>query len=80
MAEIELRNGTDHEFVDVSSELCRVYHFPGKEKVQIDEPQYLNVGRSGHRLVDIEGRSHFIPKGWIHLTWRVRDGEPHFVK
>lgn len=80
MADIELRNATKYEFTDISSEKSRIYHFPGDERVVIDAPQFLNTGRSGHRVVDGEGNSHFVPKGWLHLTWKVKDGEPHFVK
>ena len=80
MAEVELRNGTNHEFVDISSEEFRDYVFPGNEIIRVSDPQFLHVSRSGHRLVDGEGRSHFVPKGWIHLTWKVKDGQPHFVK
>ena len=80
MAEIELRNGTEHEFVDISSEKVRTYYFPGNEQVTIQEPQFLNVSRSGHRVLDGNGQSHFIPKGWIQLVWEVKEGEPHFVK
>ncbi|MBD3260649.1 MAG: hypothetical protein GF334_03060 [Candidatus Altiarchaeales archaeon] len=80
MAEIKLRNGTDHEFTDISSETFRVYHFPGGETVQIFSPQYLNVGRSGHRVLDGFGYSHFIPKGWTRLTWKVKEDQPHFVR
>jgi len=79
MANIELRNGTDMKFVDVSSETLRRYFFPGGEVVAIDDPQFLHVSRSGHRVLDGRGFSHYIPKGWIHLEWKVADGEPHFV-
>jgi hypothetical protein len=80
MADIELRNATEHHFVDVSSEKARTYYFPGNEQVTILAPQFLNVSRSGHRILDDRGQSHYIPKGWIQLVWEVKEGEPHFVK
>lgn len=75
---IELKNGTDKKFIDVSSEEYRVYTFGDKE-TRIENPQWLNVGGNGHRLLDGEGVSHYIPFGWQHLRWKARDGAPHFV-
>lgn len=81
MLEIELRNATDTQFVDISSEKSRTYRFPNNELVHIPFPQYLNVSRTGgHRILNSHGVSFYIPKGWIMLSWEVKDGEPHFVK
>jgi len=74
-------NATDLEFSDISSEQWREYSFLGGNTVRIDAPLRLNVSASGgHRLFDAEGVSHYIPAGWIHLKWVVRDGAPNFVK
>ena len=51
MADIELRNGTEHEFVDISSEKTRTYYFPGNEQVMIHEPQFLNVSGRPHPVL-----------------------------
>jgi hypothetical protein len=81
MAEIELLNETDLQFVDISSETTRTYWFPGNESITIPAPQFLNVSRSGgHRLLTANGVSFYVPKGWIALSWEAKDGAPHFVK
>jgi len=74
-------NATDLEFTDISTELWREYRFLGGETIRIEAPQRLNVSESrGHRIFDGHGVSHYIPPGWIHLSWKVRDGAPNFVK
>jgi hypothetical protein len=68
-------------FTDISSEAFRVYEFSNGKEVRIDEPLRLNVSPSGgHRLFDAGGTSHYIPKGWVHLRWKVKQGCPNFVK
>lgn len=77
----EFKNGTDLEFTDISSEQWREYQFLGGETIRIEAPLKLNVSESGgHRIFDAKGVSHYIPAGWIHLKWTVKDGEPNFVK
>lgn len=75
----ELRNDSEYNFDDISSEVYRVYEF-GDETVRIDQPEYLAVSDSGHRILDEDGESHYIPYGWSQIRWRAADGEPHFVK
>lgn len=71
---------TELNFNDITSELYRVYEFPNGETVRIDKPLSLNVSASGgHRVLDGESVSHYIPAGWHHLYWKAKDGEPHFV-
>lgn len=73
-------NKSDHVFTDISSEDYRVYEFSGFT-IEIDKPLWLSVSESGgHRIFDSAGFSHYIPTGWIHLAWRVKEGQPHFVK
>jgi len=75
----EFINESKYEFDDISSETYREYVFPGNERIRIENPKKLAVSGSGHRVWD--GRkSHFIPKGWIHLFWEVGDGMPNYVK
>lgn len=77
----EFKNATDLEFTDISSELWREYHFLGGEMVRIDAPLKLHVSESrGHRIFDAAGVSHYVPAGWIHLKWKVKEGAPSFVK
>ena len=78
---IELRNESNLAFVCISSEEQRTYTFPDGELVHIKQPCWLAVSASGgHRILDSAGTCHYIPTGWIHLTWDVKDGAPHFVK
>lgn len=77
----ELRNDTSLKFTDISTESVRRYQYRGQEYITIDNPIALNVSKTGgHRVLDGQGLSHYIPKGWIYLTWKAKDGEPHFVK
>lgn len=74
-------NKSGLEFVDISSEHYRTYTFPGGRSVTIDEPLKLNVSDSGgHRIFDRQGLSHYVPPGWLQLTWEAKPGRPHFVK
>lgn len=74
-------NDSGLEFTDISSEAERVYNFGSKGFVKIQNPLRLNVSASGgHRLFSADGKSHYVPAGWIELTWTIRDGEPNFVK
>ena len=77
---IELRNESKNVFVDISSEMYREYVYQNGTVV-IEGPQWLSVSNSGgHRILDNQGVSHYIPPGWIHLFWKVPDDKPHFVK
>jgi hypothetical protein len=67
-------------FSDISDELSRTYRFAGGEEVVITRPTALNVSASGgHRVLDAAGDSHYIPTGWIHLTWTAKPGQPQFA-
>lgn len=78
---MEFINESGLEFSDISSEASRQYRFADDTVVWIDAPLKLNVSASGgHRLFDASGASHYIPSGWVHLSWRAKDGAPHFVK
>ena len=77
---IELRNETTRYFTDISSEESRTYDFGDGVTVTINRPQWLSVSASGgHRLLDAAGASHYVPTGWVHLTWWAKDNQPHFV-
>jgi hypothetical protein len=77
---IELRNESPNTFADISTEQYRTYKFPGGDEVRIEGPAYLAVTAGGHRLLDESGVSHYIPKGWLHLHWKAKEGKAHFVK
>ena len=66
------------EWTDISSEDYRVYNFGERGQVHIDNPHYLNVSKSGgHRVLDRNGVSYYIPSGWLNIQWA---GHPAFVK
>lgn len=71
---------SDFPFTDISSEIWREYRFAAGEVVRIENPLKLHVsGSRGHRVLDAQGISHYIPFVWIHLRWKVRPGQPAFV-
>lgn len=61
------------EWKDISSEKSRTYFFEAsmEKAVTIIEPQLLNVNpkSGGHRIISKDGRSWYIPAGWIALSW-----------
>lgn len=67
------------EFVSIASEVGRYYEFlteAGVARVGIENPAWLFVRPSGaHVVVDQEGLAHYIPKGFIHLVWRNKEGQ-----
>ena len=79
MADIKLINEGQYEFIDISNEEWREYLWPDYT-IHVDGVQWLAVSGSGHRLLDIDGISHYIPFGWKHLRWKVKNGRPHFVR
>lgn len=75
-------NETNLEFKDISSEIRREYVFPNGNIYVIDKPLFLHVSQSGgHRLYSEDGYCHYVqPKeGWV-VRWKVREGQPSFVK
>jgi len=77
---VELKNDSDYDFTDISSEEQRVYDYGDDGELVIDDPQYLAVSDSGHRVLDGDGVSHFIQYGWKAIHWETKDDAPHFVK
>jgi hypothetical protein len=56
--------------IDLSKkETSRTYRFPNNEFVTITKPQFVIISDNGHRLLDGDGISHYVPYGWIELTW-----------
>jgi|WetSurMetagenome_2_1015567.scaffolds.fasta_scaffold1050936_1 hypothetical protein len=79
---MKLINATDKEFADISSEEYREYDFGDGTKIKLAAPLFLNVNdkSGGHRVLTTDGVSHYIPSGWKHLSWKAKQGKPHFVK
>lgn len=65
--------------ISLTSELTRTYFWGDGREVTINEPQYMYVSENGHRIVDFKGFGHYIPKGWIHLRWKSREGEAKLI-
>jgi hypothetical protein len=81
---MDFKNKSGLDFTDISSEEYREYHFSAgngtNTYIRIEQPLQLNVSKSGgHRVFDAQGVSHYVPAGWIHLEWKSKEGEPHFV-
>ena len=68
----------DYDWKNIDDEQERLYLFPCGNIVTIDNPLYLYVSKSGHRIFDSDGVSHYIPYGWIHLAWKAKKGEANF--
>lgn len=64
--------------IDITTEEWREYVFPHNEIVKIVVPQILVVSDNGHRVIDGEGVSHYIPYGWIHLFWKSKEGKAKY--
>lgn len=77
---MELFNASEYTFFDVSSEEYREYVFLGKGTVKIERPTHVAVSKSGHRVLDEAGISHFIPAEFQVIHWKAKDGLPHFVR
>ena len=77
---MDFRNKSELTFTDIGSEMYRTYVFESGMTITIKQPQQLHVSKSGgHRVWDINGKSHYIAPGWKHLYWEVHEGKPHFV-
>ena len=73
---MEVKDELERKWIDISSEEFRAYTFV-KSAVIINKPQHLNISDSGgHRILDGEGVSHYIPAGWTAISWKA---DPHFV-
>lgn len=73
-------NTSGLKFMDVSSELYRVYEYPDGSEVTIYEPLLLHVGSNGgHRIYDLNNMSHYVVPGFTHVYWEAREGEPNFI-
>lgn len=67
-------------FKDISDEKYRVYEFPDGSKVQLTEPiRVLKSDSGGHRVLTADGVAHYIPAGWHHLWWVVKENHPPFA-
>lgn len=76
---MQVTNNEKLKFQSLESEQYRQYLFPNAQVVTIDFPTHINVSKSGgHRILDAQGISHYVPAGWIELIWKVKEGKPAF--
>lgn len=76
-----MKNNTKFEFTNIESEEFRTYVFDSGAEVTINKPSQLSISKSGgHRVLDLDGISHYIPSGWVHLFWKAKEGDYNFVK
>jgi len=76
---MEFKNESKNVFKVINAEKYRIYHWGDGSTVRIENPTHLHVSNSGgHRLFDEQGVSHYIPSGWIHISWEAKSGKPNF--
>jgi len=64
----------EYKWFDIGHETYRTYVFPGLQRVIIPKPKLLAISSSGgHRILDANDKSHYIPAGWLHLYWETND-------
>jgi hypothetical protein len=68
-----------NEPLDISTEVRRTYRFPNGSNVIIESPVKLITSKNGHRIVDVDNNGHYVPMGWVHLTWQNKPGSPAIV-
>lgn len=73
------QNAGSYEFIDLN-ERWRTYYYADGTEQTIIAVQKLAVSKSGHRLFTADGLSHFVPFGWIRVSWKVVEGTPNFLK
>ncbi len=79
MKKADFINKGENSFIDIDSEVSRTYRFSDMN-ITIENPLKLCVKDNGHRVWDAQGVSHYVPSGWRHLSWTVKEGKPNFVK
>lgn len=72
---------------DLTTEVFREYNFPNGAKVRIDKPKTLwvkgpppgSIGGGSHRIVTTDGFSHYVAPGWVHIRFKVHEGQAAFT-
>lgn len=75
-SELELlEESTGLKFKDISNEKNRIYAFSHGGFLQIDEPLFINVSKSGgHRVFAKNGRGYYVqPKEGWYIAWQNID-------
>lgn len=58
-------------------ELYRTYVWANGERLLIIGPKMLTVSDNGHRVVDKDYKSYYVPYGWLYLVWENEDKTEH---
>lgn len=62
---------------DISKETLREYVYPNGDVYSINAPEYLYVKQDdkgdSHRVVSMDGMTHYPKRGWIAIRWRAPD-------
>jgi len=70
---------TKMKFKSIDLEEYREYTFGDGFSIRIDHPVVVSVSSSGgHRVLDSNDVSHYIPCGWRHLQWKTKEGAAAF--
>lgn len=68
------------DWKDISDEKSRTYTFAGDNTVTVYAPSKLSVkskpNGDSHRIADVFGNGHYIPAGWLMISWTVKEGKP----
>jgi hypothetical protein len=73
------------KIIDISSEQTRIYGFVKFDRsddyeISIIDPDTLYITEDGgHRVQDMAGWVHYIPKDWTRLKWLPHAGSPAVV-
>ncbi len=77
--EIKTKKIAGQDFKEISTEEWREYTF-SNGKVRIDKPMWIHIKRQtdslhSHRIMDGSGVSHYIPSGWLSISWKSPEGK-----
>ncbi len=72
------------EWIDISTETQRTYHYPNGFNFTVPLPKLLNIQKSSmgghsHRIQTESGEGIYVAPGWAGLSWKTKEGEPIFT-
>jgi hypothetical protein len=76
---IKLKNESNREFIDISSEEHRKYIWRDGFILTLSKPRWLSVSSTGHYIITERGYCYYIPLGWYVLSWKPKPNKPHIV-
>lgn len=67
---------------DITTEEWREYRYAGGERYRIEQPSRLFLKQDdkgdSHRILDREGVTHYVRRGWVAIAWRAPDAPVSF--